>query len=549
MKTSDGQPGWPSGNVPTDPGVALSESVAPGSAATPPPLLLPPASNATSGEWHVDSAHRTLLDNLPVLVFRHSVRRKRLTFVNKAWERMLGRPLAEAYEHGLARALPDDVARAELTVSIARAAAGEEIPWSDVVFVAADERRVTVRLMLYPVLDGRGEVEGVEGIGRNVQAEVDARRKLIQNDRLASIGQLAAGIAHEINNPAAFVALNLQHLTRTYPRIRDGLADAATQARFEETLAETSVGVQRIVSTINELKLFARIPEGAFSTPVDINRLITSAIVLTKSEIRHRASLVTDLDDGLPLLPGDHARLGQVFVNLLFNAAQAIPKGDVAHHSVRIETRAVRDRIRIRITDTGVGIPPEVLPRIFDPFFSTWTHGGTGLGLAISADVVREMGGSIEVESHPGHGSIFTVELPVRDVEDLNAEHPHLADGGHVLIIDDEPVLAAAMARHLGTRFDVQLAHDGPEALRALEFTDFDLVLCDVRLPGVSGMELFETAILTRPGLAGCFVFVTGDPLDDALREFVARHRIRVLEKPFDASDLDRIVERPASGG
>ena len=137
----------------------------------------------------------------------------------------------------------------------------------------------------------------------------------------------------------------------------------------------------------------------------------------------------------------------------------------------------------------------------------------------------------------------------MRDVEDLNAEHPHLADGGHVLIIDDEPVLAAAMARHLGTRFDVQLAHDGPEALRALEFTDFDLVLCDVRLPGVSGMELFETAILTRPGLAGCFVFVTGDPLDEALREFVARHRIRVLEKPFDASDLDRIVERPANRG
>jgi|GEM_PF-4174390 len=532
MSTSDGPGGSPRGPRPAAPGPTPKTVV---------------TNNATTGEWHVDSAHRTLLDNLPVIVFRHSIRRKQLTFVNKAWERILGRPVAEAYEHGLARALPDDVARAELSASIARAAAGEEVPWCEAVFVATDGRRVTVRLMLYPVRDERGNVEAVEAIGRDVQAEVDARRKLIQTDRLAAIGQLAAGIAHEINNPAAFVALNLQHLTRTYPRLRDGLADADMLARFEQTLEETSLGVQRIVSTINELKLFARIPEGAFSTPVDVNRLVRSAIVLTKSEIRHRASLVTDLDEELPLLPGDHARLGQVFVNLLFNAAQAIPPGDVAHHVVRIETRAVKERIRIRITDTGVGIPLDVLPRIFDPFFSTWPHGGTGLGLAISADVVRQMGGSIEVESHPGTGSSFTVELPVRDVEKSKPTRTRTVEGGRVLIVEDERVLAAAMARQLAGRFDVELAHDGQSALRALELADFDVVLCDVRLPDTLGMQLFESATLARPAIASRFVFVTGDALDVALQEFVARHGLSLLEKPFDATDLERVVLRTIS--
>ena len=506
-------------------------------------------SNASSGEWEVDSAHRTLLDNLPVIVFRYSTRRAQLTFVNKAWERILGRTVAEAYAEGLARALPDDVARAELRGAIAGAAAGQEASGFEAVFVAKDQRRVTVRLSLYPVRDERGNVTAVEGIGRDIQAEVDARRKLIQTDRLASIGRLAAGIAHEINNPAAFVALNLQLLTRAYPQLRDGQADAAERARFEQALEETSLGVQRIVSTINELKLFARIPEGAFSTPVDINRLLASAIVLTKNEIRHRASLVTDFDETLPLLPGDHARLGQVLVNLLSNAAQAIPPGDVDHQVVRVETRSVNGRIRVRITDTGVGIPHEVLPRIFDPFFSTWPGGGVGLGLALSADVVHEMGGSIEVQSHPGEGASFTVELPVHDLlPDEPAADPVVAKGTRVLIVEDEVVLARTMARQLEPRFEVQLAHDGPAALSALELTDFDAILCDVRLPGLSGPEIFEAAIRVRPALAVRFVFVTGDRIDVELRRFAALHSIPVLDKPFHASDLERLVLDAAAG-
>jgi CheY-like chemotaxis protein len=141
------------------------------------------------------------------------------------------------------------------------------------------------------------------------------------------------------------------------------------------------------------------------------------------------------------------------------------------------------------------------------------------------------------------------VERPSRDLETTDAPRARAATIARVLIVDDEPALAEAMGRQLGDRFDVQLAHEGHEALRALERTAFDVVLCDVRLPGLSGMQLFEAAIAARPALAGRFVFVTGNALDPALMDFVERHDLRVLDKPFSGADLDGAVLRALSGG
>jgi len=500
---------------------------------------------ASSGS-RLDAAHRTLLDNLPVIVFRLDPTTGRPTFVNGAFTRLLGRPPLQAYEDGLDVVLADDVARALFRSQVAGAASGEALAWTDWVFVAADGHRIAARMLLYPVRNEHGRVEAIEGIARDVQAEVEARRKLIQADRLAAIGQLAAGVAHEINNPAAFVALGVQQLARGLPALRTG--DEAAFTHFEEVLQEISSGVQRIVATIGELKLFSRIPEGAFSTPVDVNRLIQSAVVLTRSELRGRAHLTLDLGE-LPLLPGDHARLGQVFVNLLFNAAQAIPIGDPGKHEVRVETRGTASLVRVRISDTGVGIPPDVLPRIFDPFFSTRPEQGVGLGLAIGHDVVRQAGGTIEVESTPGRGTIFTVELPVRDVDAPEALPAPLRRARRVLIVDDERALTSAMARQLAGPCDVEVAGDGHDALARLRENDFDAVLCDLRIPGLSGPEVYEEIQRIKPELARRFVFVTGTLADPGIETFLRAAGRPVLHKPFDAAELDAIVSRVLEEG
>jgi PAS domain S-box-containing protein len=492
-----------------------------------------------------------LLDNLPVLVFRWSVRGGRLRFVNRAFTRMLGYPVEHAYERGVSATLVDDVSRARFAAWAERAAAGEEVPWSEITFAAADGRRIAARMMLYPVRGEGGRVEAVEGIARDVQAEVDARRKLAYTDRLAAIGQLAAGLAHEINNPAAFVSLNLQLLARSLASLRDGGADPATLAAMERMLEDTSEGVQRIVAIVGELKLFARIPEGARTTPLDVNRLVQSAVTLTRAELRDRARIELDLGR-LPPLAADHARLAQVLVNLLFNAAQAIPPGAPARHVVRVETRLIVDRIRIRVEDSGVGIPADVLPHIFDPFFTTWGEGGlVGLGLSLSADFVRQMGGAIEVESAPGRGSVFVVELPIEPQEPEPEPGPSPTPRERrprVLVVEDERALAAIVARHLAAEHDVVLAYDAASAAQALGEGSFDAVLCDLRLPDALGTEVYALATAHSPELARHFVLVSGAALDPALEEFCAERGVALLEKPFDASTLVEVVRRAAAG-
>jgi signal transduction histidine kinase len=377
---------------------------------------------------------------------------------------------------------------------------------------------------------------------RRRQAELEQRQRLIQTDRLAAIGQLAAGIAHEINNPAAFVALNLQHLARTFAQVRAGTADEATLDRFAQTLEDTAGGVRRIVATVDALKLFARIPEGARSTPIDVNELVRSAITLTRGEIRGRARLVTDLDPELPLLPGDHALLGQVCVNLLLNAAQAVPRGTPDDHEVRVETRATAGSVRIRVSDTGAGLPSEILPHIFDPLVVARSVGHTGLGLAISADAVRRMGGVLDVESVPRGGTRFTVDLPVVDVAAVPRDVVRSPRGGRILVVEDEEMLALAMVRQLERRFTVVVANDAATALRELASGDFARVFCDVGLPDLAGTTLFERAVARTPSLASRFVFVTGDALDPALDALVVRHGLPILEKPFDPAELDALL-------
>jgi two-component system, NtrC family, sensor kinase len=234
-----------------------------------------------------------------------------------------------------------------------------------------------------------------------------------------------------------------------------------------------------------------------------------------------------------------------VALNLLINAAQAIAPGRAEANEVLVRTRKVDEQLHIVVRDSGCGIAPAALSRIFDPFYTTKPVGeGTGLGLAISYDIVRRLGGTISVDSELGRGTTFTVALPYVAVAVETAPSVAAAAdaAGSVLVIDDEQLLGSAIARELGARMQVELVHSGGEALRALGRDRFDAVLCDLRMPDLSGAEVYRRTHARDRGQAERFVFITGAAAAAGEAEFLRQAGRPVLEKPFGMAELWRAV-------
>lgn len=247
-------------------------------------------------------------------------------------------------------------------------------------------------------------------------------QQLIQADRLAALGTLAAGVAHEVNNPLSYVSANLSFLSESLTSVRralsgaDGPMDAAYMERLlaecAEALTEAREGAARIRHVVGDLKTFARGQEPEHGL-ADVRRALESSLNLVMTEMRQRARVNRHLDD-VPLVRGNESRLGQVFLNLLINASQAIDQGAPDQNQVDVHLREEQPWVVIEIKDTGHGIPPDMLKLIFDPFFTTKPVGvGTGLGLSICHGIVTSMGGEISVESTVGQGTCFRVKLPI----------------------------------------------------------------------------------------------------------------------------------------
>jgi signal transduction histidine kinase len=376
-----------------------------------------------------------------------------------------------------------------------------------------------------------------------------ARDRLVQTEKLATAGQLAAGVGHEINNPLAFVTGNLDYLRTRLKQLRPQLSALPELDELYSSLDDAGEGAARIATIVRDLKTFSRSDNNALG-PVDLTTSLEFALSMASPEIRHRAVVERDYGDVPPVTAND-TRLGQVFLVLLVNAAQAMTEGGVARNRLRVTTRLDPDgRVRTSVTDTGPGISPEHLTRIFDPFFTTKKLGeGTGLGLSIAYNIVTSLGGQLEAVSPPGQGATFHVVLPAAAgaVRARSGKTPNqtiiASTPVRVLVIDDEPDMGSLITRMLGRSAVVTSALSGRRGLELLEGAEFDLVLCDVMMPDVSGPQVYRAIATKFPRLLPRVVMMTGGAFTSESANFVEGLPTAVLEKPFTTHELASLIE------
>jgi signal transduction histidine kinase/CheY-like chemotaxis protein len=387
---------------------------------------------------------------------------------------------------------------------------------------------------------------------RDVTVEGQLQRRLLQADRLAALGTLAAGTAHEINNPLAYVIGNAEVLADAIDEATAGGAPLPPAlAEAPALLHDMLDGAHRVRTIVRDLVAFAREPR-VERGPADLERVLAFALAMANHQLRHRAQVVVELP-ALPAVHGDPSQLGQVFLNLLVNAAQAIPDGSAAGNQVKVAGRLeaappgdAPPMVVVEITDTGRGIDPATRDRLFDPFFTTKPPGqGTGLGLSICHGIVTALGGTIAIDGVPGRGTTVVVRLPAAAGPAVPAAVRQPAKAptgrGRILIVEDEPLVARAMARVL-TSHEIVLADSGTAALARLADESFDVILCDLMMPNLNGLELHATLEARDPALAARMCFITGGVFTEESAAFVARMEGRCLTKPVDAARLRATV-------
>jgi signal transduction histidine kinase len=370
------------------------------------------------------------------------------------------------------------------------------------------------------------------------------REQLLISDRMVSMGLLAAGVAHEINNPLTAVLGFLELATESAASL--AAADEGRLRRLREELTTAHEAGQRIQSIVGDLKLFSRRHDDELMA-VDVERVLDSTLRMAWNQIRHRARLVKDFA-GVPPVKANESKLGQVFLNLIVNAAQAIAEGRAEENEIRISTRVDGDGVLVAVADTGEGIAPEVLKQLFLPFFTTKPLGvGTGLGLSICHRIIESLGGSIAVASRSGHGTVFKVFLPLADGAPIASSSGEPASTqarrrGRVLVVDDEAPIGALVQRILHEH-DVTTMTHAPEALHTLRLGQrFDVILCDLMMPEMTGMDFYEAVVSLVPEQAEHIVFLTGGTFTHRAQVFLDSVNKQRLDKPFKPKALQAIV-------
>jgi signal transduction histidine kinase/ActR/RegA family two-component response regulator len=440
-------------------------------------------------------------------------------------------------------------------------------------------RRLSGEAFVVTVLLTRIELDGQPVLQATVRDETENARlqaRAAQADRLASVGMVAASVAHEINNPLAYVLYNLESLTEDLPKLsilaqrcsaeleqRVGAAAFAGLLGAEASMLrdpalddmlnrarEALGGIQRIREVSRALGTFERIGR-ADHCQVDVNRAVEQAASMAQNQIKFCAQLVKQLEP-VPKVIASEGKLTQVFLNLLINAAQAIGEGNVTNNQIVVRTSSDGGAVLAEVCDTGPGIAHEDLERIFEPFFTTKPIGeGSGLGLSICRNIIAEFGGTLSVQSTPGRGTRFSIRLPdlaPAGISDKPASLPAQNKSplrGRVLVIDDEEALCRIIQRVLSGDHEVVTIGSalGARELLARD-RNFDIILCDIMMPNMSGMELHALVDASDRDLARRFVFVTGGAFTHGAASYLANVGNRRLEKPFDTRVLAELVSR-----
>jgi len=378
--------------------------------------------------------------------------------------------------------------------------------------------------------------------------QTDKRRlqdQLLQSEKMSAIGQLIAGVAHDLNNPLASVV---------------GFADLLGEAedvpeRLEEPLAVIRQEAERASGIVRNLLSFARRQEGERQLQ-SIRPILESTIQLLKNQLMaQHIDLTFTAEPGLPEVEVHANQIKQVFVNIINNAAQAIRSAEREDGRIAVVAKCWLDGVAVSIADNGPGMPESVAQHVFEPFFSTKSEGeGTGLGLSICQGIVKEHGGSITVDAGTGTGATFTVELPGAAADRL-ATATQLVEGQaaaaaappgerlRVLVVDDEPHILHYMQATLESwGHVVVLAPDGSQALKRALTQPFDLIICDLRMPRLGGREMYQTLAQMHPAVADRMVFATGDTVRGDTLQFLERLGRPFLQKPFKLDELRRVL-------
>ena len=404
---------------------------------------------------------------------------------------------------------------------------------------------VRVHWRFLPSPDGHLERAVVSVV--DMTAERELQQRLLLAERMSAIGTLTASLIHEIKNPLTFVWNHLRSL-----RKRSTALPHEAAALVEEAYE----GAERIRIITNEINVLSHGGEAGEIETVNLKQVLDSSIRIADPEIQHRAEVVREYEEGHLYVRGSETRVSQVFLNLIVNAAQAIEPGDRAQNKITVRARSVdKDRLCIEVQDTGPGISPQMLRRIFDPFVTTKPAGrGTGLGLSICRRIVHSLEGTIEIQSHPGQGTVARVVLPKapRAMRPLTVPPPSMsairrAVGGKlsILVVDDEPVIARLIEKAL-VNHDVTTAADGREAVALMGERAFDVILCDLIMPEMTGMDVYRAALQRSTPMHERIVFMTGGAFTQRARDFLESVPNFRIEKPFELGHLERTIYEAA---
>ncbi len=487
-----------------------------------------------------------------------------ISFMNRAAEKLIGRTESGAkgkppeavfrlLNEKTREPVPDPIQLALARQEVVRLPANTSL--------IAGERELPVEDSVAPIVDERGERLGAVIVMRDMTEDRRARQQIAAADRLASLGTVAAGIAHEINNPLTYILGNVSFLSEELDRVGRMVQPLLPSHRQEDVaialgrlsalISEVEEGASRVSRIVADLGLFGRREQE--EREGDAVAALDWALRVSHTALSRVARVRRNLEP-IPKVRGDEGRLGQVFLNMLLNAAHAMQDGDPASNELSVSAALEPHtdgppQVCITIKDTGSGMTAEVLDRIFDPFFTTKPIGtGTGLGLSVCHGVVEELGGTIRVSSEPGRGSTFVIRLPTAAPEQALLDEPETelsGARGRILIIDDEPRVLSVLSRTLGGTHDVVAVSSAQEALEQLgRGQPFDVIVCDLLMPEMSGIDLYYVLEQQAPQLARRMIFLSGGANTSVAGDFLSTVPNQALEKPPARLDLLRAIDR-----